>query len=135
MHIKSLYPEVPSSPDTNAHIALLRRSDQAEWPEFAFHVDAQTGKTRTFRDFVQRVQYAATALGAPVSQGGLGLSPENGDIVGIMSFNCMVSTHRRFLRHSCLTFSGPKSGLHHPCPRVPIHSNSIRAYLRTLEAV
>ena len=86
MYIKSLYPEAPRPPpDTNAHMALLRRPDQAEWPDFALHIDARTGKTRTFREFVERIQYAATALG------GLGLSPENGDIIGIISFNCLVS--------------------------------------------
>ena len=102
MHIKSLYPEVPyPPPDTNAHIVLLRRPDQAEWPDFTLHIDARTGKTRTFREFVERIPYAATALG------GLGLSPENGDIIGIMSFNCMVSRYRCFLRQPDLIISGP----------------------------
>ena len=92
MHIKSLYPEVPHPPaDTNAHMALLRRPDQAEWADFTLHIDAHTGKTRTFPDFVERIQYAATALGR------LGLSPENGDIIGIISFNSMVRRYRCFL--------------------------------------
>ena len=102
MYIKSLYPEVPHPPpDTNAHMALLRRPDQAEWSDFTLHIDAQTGKTRTFRDFLERIQYAATALG------GLGLSPENGDIIGIISFNSMVSRCRCFLRQPDLTIAGP----------------------------
>lgn len=96
MHIQSLYPEIPPLSETNAHYALLRRPEQAEWPDFTLHIDAPTGKTRTFREFAERVQYAATALGAPVSQGGLGLSPENGDIVGIISHNCLVSKQCQF---------------------------------------
>ena len=97
MHIKSTYPEVPPLPDKNAHLALLRRPDQVNWPDFTFLIDARTGKTRTYREFEERVKYAATALGAPVIQGGLGLSAENGDVIGIMSENCMVSKYHRFL--------------------------------------
>lgn len=96
MHIQSVYPEIPPLSEINAHHALLRRPDQAEWSDFTLHVDALTGKTRTFREFAERVQYAATALGAPVSQGGLGISPENGDIVGIISHNCLVSNRCHF---------------------------------------
>jgi acyl-CoA synthetase (AMP-forming)/AMP-acid ligase II len=97
MHIKSTYPEVPPLQDTNAHLALLRRPGQVDWPDFTFLIDARTGKTRTFREFEERVKYAATALGTPVIQGGLGLSAENGDVIGIMSDNCMVSKYHRFL--------------------------------------
>ena len=89
MLIKSPYPDLP---EINVHCALLRRPDQAGWPDFPVHVDARTGKTRSFRDFVECVEWAATALGATVERGGLGLSAENGDMIGIMSENCMVSS-------------------------------------------
>ncbi len=98
MHIKSTH-TVPPLTDTNVYYTLLRRPDQAEWPDFTIHIDANTGKTRTFREYSERVQYAATLLGAPVSQGGLGLSAKNGDIIGIMSYNCMVRNYRRFPCH------------------------------------
>ncbi|KAF8349611.1 hypothetical protein F5887DRAFT_1235645, partial [Amanita rubescens] len=104
MHIQSVYPEIPPLSETNAHYTLLRRPDQAEWPDFTLHIDAPTGKTRTFHEFAERVQYAATALGAPVSQGGLGLSPENGDIVGIISHNCLDYIT---LIHACLYIATP----------------------------
>ena len=96
MPIKSLYPDLPELPEINFHYLLLRRPDQAKWPDFHVHIDAKTGKTRTFRDFVERVEWAATALGAPIEKGGLGLSAENGDMIGIMSENCMVSESRSF---------------------------------------
>ena len=95
MPIKSLYPSLPELPEINIHYALLRRPDQAEWPDFPVHIDAKTGETRSFREFVERVEWAATALGAPVEEGGLGLSAGNGDIIGIMSENCMVSSEHR----------------------------------------
>ncbi|KAF8349615.1 hypothetical protein F5887DRAFT_878405 [Amanita rubescens] len=104
MHIKSIHTEVPPLTVTNAYYTLLRRPDQAEWPDFTIHIDANTGKTRTFREYSERVQYAATVLGAPVSQGGLGLSAENGDIIGIMSYNCM--DYVTFV-HSCLYIATP----------------------------
>lgn len=103
MHVKSAYPNVPPLPDTNAHLTLLRRPDQADWPDYTFHIDPRTGKTCTFREFEERVKYAATALGAPVSQGGLGLSAKNSDIIGIMSHNCLVSKYNRCLYDRTLT--------------------------------
>ncbi|KAF8626752.1 hypothetical protein AX15_004705 [Amanita polypyramis BW_CC] len=104
MHVKSLYPEVPSPPEINVYNALLRRPEQAEWPDYTLQIDAQTGKTRGFRDHIERVQYAAMALGAPPAQGGLGLSSENGDIIGIMSANCM--NYVTFV-HACLYIATP----------------------------
>lgn len=131
MHIKSTHLEVPSLSDANAYYALLRRPDQAEWPNFTFHIDANTGKTRRFREYAERVQYAAMVLGAPVSQGGLGLSAENGDIIGIMSYNCMVSHYRRFPCHSCLSCATP--GLPNLCPCVPLHRNPFCSYIGVID--
>jgi hypothetical protein len=44
----------------------------------------------SFREFVDHVCDGATAMGADVTQGGLGLRPENGEFVGILSENCPV---------------------------------------------
>lgn len=91
MYIKSPYPDTPPTPDLNAHHIFFNRPDQAEWPsDFTLHIDVKSGKKRTYREFVQRVRHGTTALGAPVSEGGLGLKGDDGEIVGIMSDNSMV---------------------------------------------
>ncbi|KIL66827.1 hypothetical protein M378DRAFT_177653 [Amanita muscaria Koide BX008] len=78
-HLKSPYPDTPEFPESNA--TLLLRPGQAQWSD--------ESRGRGFKDFVQRVKWAATALGSPVDKGGLGLSSDNGDMIGIMSGNCM----------------------------------------------
>ncbi|KAG2009620.1 AMP dependent CoA ligase [Coprinopsis cinerea AmutBmut pab1-1] len=87
MYLKSPYPDPPALPETNAHNIFFRRPDQAEWPDYTLHIDATSGKKVMYREFVRRVEDLATALGTPSSQGGLGFSKENGDIVGIMMEN------------------------------------------------
>jgi len=94
MYIKSPYPDVPPVPEVNVHNLLLHRPDQANWPNHTLHIDPITGRRRTFHEFLQRVNVGATALGAPISEGGLGLRGEDGEMVGIMSENSMVSTCR-----------------------------------------
>lgn len=90
MYHKSPFPDLPNVPETNVHHLLLNRPDQQEWPDYTLLVDVATGQRRSFRNFVERVRDGATALGADVTQGGLGLRPENGEIVGILSENCLV---------------------------------------------
>ncbi|EIW85344.1 acetyl-CoA synthetase-like protein [Coniophora puteana RWD-64-598 SS2] len=102
--IKSLYPPLPPVPEQNVHHVLLSRPDQAQWPDFTFQVDAYTGLKRSFSEFKGRVIDGATALASPVSQGGLGLSPENGDLVGLLSENCLDYIT---LAHSCLATTIP----------------------------
>ena len=91
MPLKSLYPDIPQLPVGNAHDIILRRPDQAGWPNFTLHVDASTGRMQTYHGFLERVYDGATALGTDVSQGGLGLRAEDGEIIGILSENCMVN--------------------------------------------
>ena len=91
MYIKSPYPDPPPLPDANAHHLLFKRPDQAEWTDYTFHVDPQTGCKKTYRQFLARIQDLATAMSAPIAQGGLGMRGEDGEIVGIMSENCSVS--------------------------------------------
>ncbi|KAG2749258.1 acetyl-CoA synthetase-like protein [Suillus brevipes Sb2] len=88
MYYKSLFPELPKVPESNVHHLLFNRPDQREWPDYTLLVNVATGQRRSFKEFVERVRDGATALGADVTQGGLGLRPENGDIVGILSENC-----------------------------------------------
>ncbi|KAF8887155.1 hypothetical protein BD779DRAFT_1786298 [Infundibulicybe gibba] len=73
MYIKSPYPDVPPFPATNCHDIFFNRPDQAEWPDYTVHIDPATGFRRTRREFIERIRDGATALGAPVSAGGLGL--------------------------------------------------------------
>lgn len=133
MHIKSQYPDVTPPPEINVHHAILRRPDQAEWPNYTLHIDAKTGKTRGFRDFIDRIQFAATALGAPTAEGGLGLSTENGDIIGIISENCMVSETILGVPFASSTKLLP--GLHHFCSCVLVHNNPFCSHLISFQAI
>jgi hypothetical protein len=92
MPIKSLYREPPPSRDINIHHLLFNRPDQKKWPkDFTLHIDAASGHKRTYREFLNRVYDGATALGVPIPDGGLGLRTEDGEMVGILSENSMVS--------------------------------------------
>ncbi|KAF9046143.1 amp dependent CoA ligase [Panaeolus papilionaceus] len=87
MYVKSPYPEPPALPEVNAHYVFFKRPDQAEWPNFTIHIDAETGEQVMFRDFASKVQDLATGLGAPKSQGGMGIRAEDNEIIGIMAEN------------------------------------------------
>ena len=87
MYIKSLYPQIPPLPAQNAHQFMLNRPDQAAWPDYTLHIDPISGRRRSYREFRERVALGATALGAPVADGGLGMS---GEIVGVLSDNSLV---------------------------------------------
>jgi acyl-CoA synthetase (AMP-forming)/AMP-acid ligase II len=88
MYHKSLFPDLPEVVESNVHNLILNRPDQREWPDYTLFVNVATGQRRSFKQFVERVRDGATALGADVAQGGLGLRPENGELVGILSDNC-----------------------------------------------
>ena len=91
MYIKSPYPNITNFPEVNVHYTLFHRPDQAQWPEdFTLHIDARTGKKTTYREFLERVGLGATALGASLSEGGLGLRGEDGELVGIIGENSSV---------------------------------------------
>lgn len=91
MYLKSLYPSVPVVPDKNIH-ELIFNSPTATMPDYVAQIDVITGQKRTRKEVEERVRDAATALGAPLSEGGLGLSAEDKVVVGICSGNCMVSS-------------------------------------------
>jgi hypothetical protein len=90
MYLKSMYPDVPNMPPQNFHHHMFDRPDQNEWTNHTLHIDAVTGKKRTYREFYERVMDGATALGGPVSEQGLALKGEDGEIVGILGENSMV---------------------------------------------
>ena len=90
MYYKSMCPPIPPLPDTNVHHLVFNRPSQQEWPNYTVFIDALTGQRRRFRELVDRIRDGATSLGADIKHGGLGLRPENGEIVGILSENCMV---------------------------------------------
>lgn len=120
MYLKSLYPWPPPVPDSNVHNCMFGSESDAQPEDYLLHIDAPSGKKRTYYEFRERVRDAATALGASVSDGGLGVSAEMGDIVGILSHNSMVrpflarkarvnrwidgGAFRRTTSHSCTRF-------------------------------
>lgn len=97
MHLhKSLYPAIPDVPPRNFHHLLFHRPDQKEWNlDYTVHIDAMTRKRRSYREFYELVMDGATALGSPISEQGLGLDGTDGEIVGILSENCMVGVGYR----------------------------------------
>jgi hypothetical protein len=97
MYHKSLFPDLPEVVESNVHNLILNRPDQREWPDYTLFVNVATGQRRSFKQFVERVRDGATALGADVALGGLGLRPENGELVGILSDNCPVGCIPIFL--------------------------------------
>lgn len=90
VYLKSPYPQIPPIPDRNVHETLMQPPNGVHPAEFTLHVDAVTGKKRTYTEFKRAVELGSTALGAPVADGGLGLSAEAGHMIGLYSPNCMV---------------------------------------------
>jgi acyl-CoA synthetase (AMP-forming)/AMP-acid ligase II len=90
MYFKSLFPDPPKVLESNVHHLFFDRPEQKDWPDYTLFVDVATGQRRSFREFVERVRDGATALGTDVAQGGLGLCPGNGEVVGILSEDCLV---------------------------------------------
>ncbi|KAG6864934.1 hypothetical protein C0991_006285 [Blastosporella zonata] len=110
MYLKSPFPDVPPPREINAHHIFFNRPEQAAWPDYTLHIDAKTGKKRTFRQFKERVQLGATALGAPISAGGLGIRADDGEIIGIMSHN---SSDYIAILHSLLSLTVPFALISH----------------------
>ncbi|KAI0051427.1 acetyl-CoA synthetase-like protein [Auriscalpium vulgare] len=86
----SPYPPIPAWPQVNFYDYLLSRPEVRSWPNYTLHVDGLTGERRRFREFVVRVEGAASVMSAEpgVGVGGLGLQ-QGKDLVGILSENCM----------------------------------------------
>jgi hypothetical protein len=91
MYLKSPYPDVPTALERNVHYIMFHRPEQEEWNDFTLHINPKSGKRRTFRQFLDRMQLGMNVLGAPVAEGGLGLGTwKANEMVGIMSPNSMV---------------------------------------------
>ncbi|KAH8118014.1 acetyl-CoA synthetase-like protein [Phellopilus nigrolimitatus] len=91
-HVRSPYPPVPPLPPLNYHTMLFGMPPGNVIPhDFVVHIDGISGEQRTYGQFVERARDCATALAAPVNQGGLGVSCEGGEkeIVVILSQNCL----------------------------------------------
>lgn len=90
---KSLYPPVTIAlPETNVHNLTFPPDAVNSEPNFVLHVDGLTGEERTKKQAIERLCDAATALVTLESAGGLGVSRDNGEIVGIQSHNSLVSS-------------------------------------------
>ncbi|KZS92177.1 amp dependent CoA ligase [Sistotremastrum niveocremeum HHB9708] len=89
MIINNFYGPFPKLPPTNVHNMIFRRPGAPEIPDHVSQIDGKTGEKRTRQEFLERVYDGATALGASVEDGGLGLSGEKGDMVGIVSYNSL----------------------------------------------
>ncbi|TDL17760.1 acetyl-CoA synthetase-like protein [Rickenella mellea] len=87
MYIQSPFPPLPPVPQTNLFNVLLRRPDQAQWPDHTMYADGLTGRKVSFLQHVDRALDAATALSTPEAEGGVGIT--DGELVGIFSENCL----------------------------------------------
>lgn len=92
MHYKSLYPPFPPLEDQNLHDFIFGSNAQRNESEDKLQLmNPVTLKKWTKSQFRERVTNCTTALVTPEAQGGLGLAYE-GEMVAIMSTNCMVSS-------------------------------------------
>jgi acyl-CoA synthetase (AMP-forming)/AMP-acid ligase II len=101
MPITSNFPApagVPTEPQ-NVHNLLFRTPAALAQPDYTAHIDARTGERRTYRQLVARIYDGATALGTL-----LGLDPQQGHMVGILSANCMEYIP---FYHACLVATVP----------------------------
>ncbi|KAL0060642.1 hypothetical protein AAF712_012585 [Marasmius tenuissimus] len=79
MYFSSPYaqpPPIDPNEPLNAFNVMFNRPDQDEWKDFTLYVDGVTGEEVKWSEYRNRLEVATTALGAPVSQGGLGLGVE-----------------------------------------------------------
>ncbi|EKM52103.1 uncharacterized protein PHACADRAFT_262572 [Phanerochaete carnosa HHB-10118-sp] len=108
MHIKSRLPDLPPIPDANVFDLFFTAPQGTQIPDYTVFIDAATGLKHSFRNYCEFVRDAATALGAVPARGGLGLSGEAGDIVGIFSHNCVSYLA---LAHALLAITTPFANL------------------------
>ncbi|KAI0785165.1 hypothetical protein C8Q75DRAFT_723084 [Abortiporus biennis] len=109
MYLTSPYPPVDPIPDENIHKLLFHfEQEDIEIEDKVIHIDGLTGFQRSRKEFYERVRDAATALGAPISEGGLGLSGDKEDIVAILSLNCLDYL---VLANACFVITTPVAPL------------------------
>lgn len=54
-------------------------------------MEEKTGRKRTYKHFLKQVELGATALGAKLTHGGLGLNGDGDEMIGLMGDNSLVS--------------------------------------------
>ncbi|KAJ7342708.1 hypothetical protein DFH08DRAFT_1010977 [Mycena albidolilacea] len=90
MYIQSPYPALPRLPEVNVHNVMFGRENQAGWwPDYTIHIEAKTGRERTYKELMNAIAVGATALGASVSAGGLGLNGDGDEIIGMLGDNSL----------------------------------------------
>jgi len=94
MHFKSPYPGLPALPNCNVHHLFFKRRDQAAWPDYPVHIDAETDEQIMHSQMVPHIESLSTGLATPLSEGGLGVAAD--DIVGIIGVNSTVSDYARW---------------------------------------
>jgi len=87
----------PLSDSLNHYDCILNNPQLPKLPEdFVAFIDGITGEQRTHGEFLKRVASTSNALGSNKAHGGLGLKgggSRNGEMVGILSDDCLVSCH------------------------------------------
>ena len=106
MHYKSRYPPPPPTPIINIHDLVFNSPAQQEPADKLQFVEPLAGKKWSRNEFRERVHDCATALVAPVADGGLGFAHE-GEMVAVMSTNCVVSTVPPNIHHQCTANLAP----------------------------
>lgn len=89
MLVESPYPDVPLHPVRNIHDRCFNRPD-APVEDYTVFVDGITGRTWLNSALKERMARARTTIAAPVGDGGLGISPDDGEVVGILGTNNVV---------------------------------------------
>lgn len=129
MYMKSLYPSVPQTPNSNYHHALFSNSEQGDSPDYTLHIDGLTGRKRSRKEFDERMKDGATTLAAPLDQGGLALDGQSGHVVGIISTNCLVTPSWSIhVLHSTAKCFFHCTGLHRVRTFAAYDCNTICAY-------
>lgn len=131
MYLKSPYPPLPPIPHENVHHYMFNTTASQDIPDYTLHIDAISGRRRSWQEFRDRVYDGASALGAPLSQGGLGLDAANGDIVGIYSHNCLVD----HLFYLVVVYTHPHLGLYRTGTLFTGHNDSHLATIRLCNSI
>jgi hypothetical protein len=88
MYVKSLYPDPPPVPDVNVHFLFFKRPEQVSWPDYPIHINPETDERVMRSEFISRIEALSTGLATTISQGGLGVDPN--EIIAIMGENSSV---------------------------------------------
>ena len=93
MHYKSRYPPLLPTPAVNIHDYVFNAAPQQDPADKVQFIEPLAGRRWYKNEVRERIFDCATALVAPEEEGGLGFAPE-GEMVAVMSTNCVVSGYR-----------------------------------------